>query len=50
MSNYVKLVSERKKALLEGEEEKARKLFDEITTLVKSGKVTDDELKAGAYL
>lgn len=50
MSKYVELMSERKKALFQGDEEKAARIWKAIEKLAKSGEVTDDEFKAGAYL
>mgnify|MGYP003347711561 CR=1 FL=1 len=50
MSDYVKLMGERKAALFAGDEEKAAKLFEKIEKLMDSGEVTDDEFVAGAYL
>lgn len=50
MSDYVKLMSDRKAALFKGDEEKAEKIWTQIDRLVKSGEVTEDEFLAGAYL
>ena len=50
MSDYVKLMSDRKEALFDGDEDKAEKIWNEIEKLVRSGQVTDEEFLAGAYL
>ena len=50
MSDYVKLMGERKKALFAGDEKKAESLWKEIEKLAESGEVTEDEFLAGAYL
>ena len=50
MSNYVKLASERKTALLKGDEKEAYKLWKEMQKLKESGVVTEIEFTAAAYL
>ncbi len=50
MSKYVTLMGERKAALFKGDEKKAKELWKQIQALAKSGKVTEEEFKAGAYL
>ena len=37
-------------ALRAGKNDKAEALFDKATKLVESGKVSEDELTAGAYI
>ena len=49
-SKYVALMEARKKALRQGEEQKAAKLLIAIRELARSGKVTEDEFVAGAYI
>jgi|LauGreDrversion4_2_1035121.scaffolds.fasta_scaffold133878_2 hypothetical protein len=50
MSTYVKLMSERKKALFKGDEAKADRIYEAIKKLVAKGEVTKEEFVAGAYL
>lgn len=50
MSNYVKLASERKKALFQGNEEKAELIWKAMQRIKKSETVTEEEYKAAAYL
>lgn len=50
MSDYVKLASERKSALLKGDERKASEPLIEMRRLSESGKVRKDEYVAAAYL
>lgn len=49
-SKYVELMGARKQALRRGNEEKAKRLFDMAMALVESGKVTEDEMLAAAYI
>ncbi len=50
MSKYFDLMAERKQALFRGDEKKAALLLKLAEKLVEEGKVTDDELLAGAYI
>jgi hypothetical protein len=49
-SKYVELMSRRKEALFKGDEATAEKLLDLAERLAQSGKVSDDEFLAAAYL
>jgi hypothetical protein len=49
-SNYVVLMEARKKALRKGDGAMADKLLLQIRQLVKSGRVTEEEFLAGAYI
>ena len=48
-SEYVTLMQTYKRVLNEGDREKAEKIFDKAQKLVEAGKVSEDELVAGAY-
>jgi hypothetical protein len=50
MSQYVKLMEARKRALKRGKEEEAEKLFMAARKLASEGKVTSDEKLAAAYI
>lgn len=49
-SNYVMLMEARKRALRKGDGEMANALLLKIRQLVKSGKVSEEEFVAGAYI
>jgi hypothetical protein len=49
-SDYVMLMEARKRALREGDEATAEELLKSIRTLARSGKVTEEEFLAGAYI
>ncbi len=50
MSTYVKLASERKNALFQGDEKKASVILKAMQKLAKSGTISEEEFKAAAYL
>lgn len=49
-SKYVELMGRRKAALFKGDEKKAEQLLKLAEKLAESGKVSDDEFVAAAYL
>jgi hypothetical protein len=49
-SKYVELMSQRKAALFKGDEKKAERLFKLAEKLAESGKVSEEEFIAAAYL
>ena len=50
MSDYVKIMELRKMALRKGDQETAIKLHKKARALRDSGKVSDDEMMAAAYI
>lgn len=50
MSDFVRLSSERKSALLKGDEKRASEIWEEMKKLKESRSVTEKEFKAAAYL
>jgi len=48
-SEYVTLMQTYKRVLNEGDRKKAEQIFDKAQKLVEDGKVSEDELVAGAY-
>ena len=50
MSDYVKIMELRKRALRKGDQEVALKLFKKAMELRDAGKVSEDEMMAAAYI